>query len=199
MGPGGSRRPRESPRSCKNHCFYMVSWKLAFGCPEPPKSSQRRPKRPPGRPKRGRQQPRGGPREAQEPPRATQGGAQGPQEGPGAAQRRPRGDSGEAQDQHTRQEETRAEKPKQEDTSGDRTREDKTRGKTRQQTYKRSSEATKTRAPSPVSNLLVVHLMHGSTLVHPNSPGHKAHRRVRSDSSRLSWKLSGQAVACRSS
>ena len=66
-----------------------------------------------------------------------------------------------AQAQHTTQEDTRAEKPRQEDTSGDKTTEDKTRGKTRQQTDNRSSGATKPRTPWHVSNLLLVHLMHG--------------------------------------
>ena len=83
---------------------------------------------------------------------------------PREAQERPKKGPGEAQ--HTTQEDTRAEKPRQEDTSGDKTTEDKTRGKTRQQTDKRSSGATKPRTPWPVSNLLLVHLMHGSTLVY---------------------------------
>ena len=87
-----------------------------------------------------------------------------PRNCPGAARERPKKGPGEAQ--HTTQEDTRAEKPRQEDTSGDKTTEDKTRGKTRQQTDKRSSGATKPRTPWPVSNLLLVYLMHGSTLVY---------------------------------
>ena len=88
----------------------------------------------------------------------------GPKWVPREARERPKKGLGEAQ--HTTQEDTRAEKPRQEDTSGDKTTEDKTRGKTRQQTDKRSSGATKPRTPWPVSNLLLVHLMHGSTLVY---------------------------------
>ena len=88
----------------------------------------------------------------------------GPKWVPREARERPKKGPGEAQ--HTTQEDTRAEKPRQEDTSGDKTTEDKTRGKTRQQTDKRSSGATKPRTPWPVSNLLLVHLMHGSTLVY---------------------------------
>ena len=45
------------------------------------------------------------------------------------------------------------------------TRADKTSGRTGQQADKRSSGATKPRTPWPISNLLLVHLMHGSTLV----------------------------------
>ena len=88
----------------------------------------------------------------------------GPKWVPRQTRERPKKGPGEAQ--HTTQEDTRAEKPRQEDTSGDKTTEDKTRGKTRQQTDKRSSGATKPRTPWPVSNLLLVHLMHGSTLVY---------------------------------
>ena len=126
----------------------------------------------------------GGSRAAQEPPRVTPRAAPGsPRTGQGAAQdtrsrkmilerpqlgakraaESPKKGPGEAQ--HRPQEDTRAEKPRQEDTSGDKITEDKTRGKARKLTDKRSSGATKPRTPWPVSNLLLVHLMHGSTLV----------------------------------
>ena len=121
----------------------------------------------------------GPPGPAKELPRSSLEETQEGSEAPGAARspkmalRRPkmvprelreRPKKGLGKAQHTTQEDTRAEKSRQEDTSGDKTTEDKTRGKTRQQTDKRSSEATKPRTPWSVSNLLLVHLMHGSTL-----------------------------------
>ena len=100
----------------------------------------------------------------QGPPGALEWPSGGPKWVPREARERLKKGPGEAQ--HTTQEGTRAEKPRREDTSGGKTTEDKTRGKTRQQTDKRSSGATKPRTPWPVSNLLLVHLMHGSTLVY---------------------------------
>ena len=103
------------------------------------------------------------PRRAQGAPGIPKWPFGGPKWVPREPRERPKKGLGEAQ--HTTQEDTRAEKPRQEDTSGDKTTEDKTRGKTRQQTDKRSSGATKPRTPWPVSNLLLEHLMHRSTVV----------------------------------
>ena len=85
-------------------------------------------------------------RQAQ-PPRAPQEGLLPPREKP---QERPWSLTA-IRPQRKEQEETRA---------------DKTSGRTRQQADKRSSGATKPRTPWPVSNLLLVHVVHGSTLVY---------------------------------
>ena len=54
----------------------------------------------------------------------------------------------------------------QEETRADKSRQEQRQDETRQEADKRSSGATKPRTPWPVSNLLLVHLMHGSTLVY---------------------------------
>ena len=177
MGP---QKARNHAKFTQNHGFLWFREKLAFGGQEPPKTPKRRPKKPPGRPQRGREQPTGkrDPRAKSDPkgrPGSPTTGQPAPQEPskwpsggpkwvPREARERPKKGPGEAQ--HTTQEDTRAEKPRQEDTRGDKTTEDKARGKTRQQTDKRSSGAAKPRTPWPISNLLLVLLMHGSTLVY---------------------------------
>ena len=96
----------------------------------------------------------------QEKPKKTPrepGAAQGSRGGLGApAQPLP----GEPQERPWSPTGTRPEGTGQEETRGD-----KTSGRTRQEADKRSSGATKPRTPWPVSNLLLMHIMYGSTLV----------------------------------
>ena len=115
---------------------------------EPPRVTPRAARvpqdRPRGCPGAARERPRRA-LEPQGPPGAPKWSSGGRKWVPREARERPKKGLGEAQ--HTTQEDTRAEKPRQEDTSGDKTTEDKTRGKTRQQTDKRSSGASKPRKP----------------------------------------------------
>ena len=109
------------------------------------------------RPRRGQERPRGSPGEALE----RQGPPGGPKWPPGEAQERSTRGPGEPQERPWSPTGTRPEGKGQEET-----RADKSSGRTRQQADKRSSGATKPRTPWPVSNLLLVHVMHGSTLVY---------------------------------